>query len=113
MSRAPHGARGLKPDKIILCWCNRGRAPHGARGLKQATGEEPKRQYWSRPTRGAWIETPRRGRRLPMRMSRPTWGAWIETEKLGERIVKSSATFPYRMLFRLGLKKLVPCVKIV
>ena len=32
-----------------------------------------------------------------------TWLAlWIETEKLGERIVKSSATFPYRILFSLG-----------
>ena len=67
-----------------------GRAPHGARGLKPHDPPMTK---------------------LPQR-SRPAWGAWIETEKLGERIVKSSATFPYRMLFRLGLKTLVPCVKI-
>ena len=66
------------------------RAPHGARGLKLLY--HPEIDAYTR--------------------SRPTWGAWIETEKLGERIVKSSATFPYRMLFRLGLKKLVPCVKI-
>ena len=67
-----------------------GRAPHGARGLKRRCD----------------------GRLHAIGESRPAWGAWIETEKLGERIVKSSATFPYRMLFRLGLKTLVPCVKI-
>ena len=61
----------------------------------------------SRPARGAWIETSRGIGSVPI-----TRGAWIETEKLGGRIVKSSATFPYRMLFHLGLKKLLPCVKI-
>ena len=66
----------------------------------------------SRPARGAWIETLLMDSPVPQVGVAPRTGAWIEIEKLGERIVKSSATFPYRMLFRLGLKTLVPCVKI-
>ena len=81
------------------------RAPHGARGLKHRLAVEVCAEVASRPARGAWIETSSRAAH-PFRVpSRPTRGAWIETEKLGGRIVKSSATFPYRMLFSLGIEK--------
>ena len=58
MSRAPHGARGLKRvereerDRYV------GRAPHGARGLKLGVGAQHREPPRSRPARGAWIETP-------------------------------------------------------
>ena len=38
----------------------------------------------SRPTRGAWIETPIRLKVLMALMSRPTRGAWIETSLVKE-----------------------------
>ena len=127
LSRAPHGARGLKRGAPALPGVRSCRAPHGARGLKRHKRLRRPAEQRSRPTRGAWIETENHGGGWHMTESRPTrgawietqnlsryyckltshpaWGAWIETEKLGGRIVKSSATFPYRMLFHLGLKK--------
>ena len=35
ISRAPHGARGLKPQRRGFLQGQGGRAPHGARGLKR------------------------------------------------------------------------------
>lgn len=86
MARNTHKYVAKEGSRNLICR----RAPHGARGLKLC----------------------RKCHRRSRHRSRPARGAWIETEKLGERIVKSSATFPYRMLFRLGLKKLLPCLKI-
>ena len=78
------------------------RAPHGARGLKQVVVNDLQHRKWSRPARGAWIETEMlhddvivwssraphgaRGLKLYPRVpywimlpSRPARGAWIET----------------------------------
>ena len=80
MSRAPHGARGLK--WFFNSWYipgTNGRAPHGARGLKYV--EPPMRQgydFRSRPAWGAWIEITTVLPSTSMRMSRPARGAWIE-----------------------------------
>ena len=66
MSRAPHGARGLKPLSVLLS--------HAL--------------FVSRPTRGAWIETDLKEAFEQEKMSRPTRGAWIETFWDGERHIK-------------------------
>ena len=55
--RAPYGARGLKHKvngfrRVYGC-----RAPHGARGLKRRPLYGIGIRRWSRPARGAWIET--------------------------------------------------------
>ena len=55
--RAPHGARGLKPDENDGERANLSRAPHGARGLKLIFKILEVVAFVSRPTRGAWIET--------------------------------------------------------
>ena len=57
-SRAPHGARGLKPrvEKLKRYYAG-GRAPHGARGLKLFERGLTDQAAESRPARGAWIET--------------------------------------------------------
>lgn len=81
--RAPHGARGLKLEQEYEQAKADSRALHGARGLKLLHRLHHRHRLQSRPARGAWIET----------------------EKLGGRIVKSSATFPYRMLFSLGIEQ--------
>ena len=41
------------------------RAPHGARGLKLRSMANLRMHAWSRPARGAWIETMQRNCRLP------------------------------------------------
>ena len=133
--RAPHGARGLKLHGVDVGEPLYRRAPHGASGLKPVASCQRSPNAKSRPAWGAWIETlsrrslmvgipgraPHGARGLKLlyhpeidayTRSRPARGAWIETEKLGERIVKSSATFPYRMLFRLGLKNSCPVSKL-
>ena len=56
------------------------RAPYGARGLKPIGDGGHRDLAASRPVRGAWIETrspPRDSRTV--RRSRPVRGAWIET----------------------------------
>ena len=102
LSRAPHGARGLKFDNHIGCDWLEGRAPHGARGLKYHCRIYDNNTFVSRPARGAWIEITRsasprwrRSCRAPhgarglkykvhsdrfsaQRQSRPARGAWIE-----------------------------------
>ena len=102
MSRAPHGARGLKllrsTHRTLLrksrpawgAWIETllpflkrvkksSRAPHGARGLKPQTADI---DY------GNLCRAPHGARGLKLResesdysayMSRPAWGAWIET----------------------------------
>ena len=55
--RAPHGARGLKPDSTARQMRRTGRAPHGARGLKQVYHRQASDFRASRPAWGAWIET--------------------------------------------------------
>ena len=56
-SRAPHGARGLKHKYCFDEEQLTGRAPHGARGLKQRFTVQKTTCSWSRPARGAWIDT--------------------------------------------------------
>ena len=63
-SRAPHGARGLKPVRYHKSDNYRSRAPHGARGLKLVLRRKNKCLKRSRPARGAWIETTKA--RLPL-----------------------------------------------
>ena len=57
LSRAPHGARGLKHNSRGCRQATRRRAPHGARGLKHFRLGVEVLTVVSRPTRGAWIET--------------------------------------------------------
>ena len=60
--RAPRGARGLKPMQEAPRELPRGRAPRGARGLKHVCSPGVWTVAWSRPARGAWIETAHRCR---------------------------------------------------
>ena len=60
-SRAPRGARGLKQDWIYGSSPVGGRAPRGARGLKLGLNVCHTLAFKSRPSRGAWIETPAPG----------------------------------------------------
>ena len=55
------------------------RAPHGARGLKHFVGAEYSSAQMSRPARGAWIETETEEVKISHAASRPARGAWIET----------------------------------
>ena len=79
VSRAPHGARGLKSVTQVHIGRKLCRAPHGARGLKFGQNDLRLLRCASRPARGAWIEI---GRSRRMRKencrSRPARGAWIE-----------------------------------
>ena len=101
--RALHGARGLKRHCASdFEECFHRRALHGARGLKLEHPLQDALVSASRPSRGAWIETPSRAPRpawtsrralhgarglKPIRpynrrsdfWSRPSRGAWIET----------------------------------
>ena len=79
--RAPRGARGLKHQLFPARRFQFGRAPRGARGLKPTGTASSSPWPLSRPTWGAWIETPRCSPKLDLRRSRPTWGAWIETPR--------------------------------
>ena len=54
--RAPHGARGLKYVAAVGDHRRHGRAPHGARGLKWTLNPVWEEAFKSRPARGAWIE---------------------------------------------------------
>ena len=57
--RAPYGARGLKRWLMLeVRPVGVRRAPYGARGLKRFWAANDRRPRWSRPVRGAWIETP-------------------------------------------------------
>src|ERR1039458_1194733 len=78
-SRPPGGARELKPRTRLDLEPRRSRAPRGARGLKRPRDDLCYIRIWSRPTWGAWIETPANAARHTRPRSRPTWGAWIET----------------------------------
>ena len=51
--RAPHGARGLKPDENDGERANLSRAPHGARGLKLLILRERKSKAHRRAPHGA------------------------------------------------------------
>ena len=64
MSRAPHGARGLKLSADHGIAHRESRAPHGARGLKPITAREAAEGMESRPARGAWIETLYHGNKI-------------------------------------------------
>ena len=55
------------------------RAPHGARGLKQRVDDALQFLLESRPAWGAWIETRYSLLYICASSSRPAWGAWIET----------------------------------
>ena len=128
-SRAPYGARGLKPwlmkgqeiegepRPVRGAWvetsassgCHsgaRGRAPYGARGLKRRHPSCFFRVWMPRPVRGAWVETgfllscPSTSRR-----PRPVRGAWVETllAHLGSSFIVGRAPYGAR-----GLKPFYP-----
>ena len=81
--RAPHGARGLKLLPPVHDMRHRRRAPHGARGLKHNDNWLCPIVGWSRPARGAWIETRYAVNGDGHAVSRPARGAWIETSRVG------------------------------
>ena len=75
-SRAPRGARGLKcllrsvDDVLLPC-----RAPRGARGLKSLAQWLFAQRRWSCPSRGTWIEMPKKWLILRISESRAPRGA--------------------------------------
>src|SRR6266404_1764244 len=83
--RAPRGARGLKRVQLDIAEKLVGRAPRGARGLKLMRRTQTFAERWSRPARGAWIETRSAQHQPWYRRSRPARGAWIETLVAGRR----------------------------
>ena len=67
------------------------RAPHGARGLKFTYNDLLEIGEKSRPTRGAWIEIKRILSGAPEIWSRPTRGAWIEIMSLLSQAMEARA----------------------
>ena len=60
-SRTPHGVRGLKFPFVELEGLHeRGRTPHGVRGLKSTDAGRDTVSCPSHPSRGAWIEIPKK-----------------------------------------------------
>ena len=78
LSRAPHGARGLKfvpPSRMPPL---RGRAPHGARGLKFHDGVAGIAAFQSRPHGARGLKLNLESKPKLINGSRPARGAWIE-----------------------------------
>jgi len=102
--RSPHGERGLKLRRHWFMLPLASRSPHRERGLKRCVRGFVRRWWWSLPSRGAWIETPRteepkrlisrsphgeRGLKHPSNQFRP--GVWRRSPH-GERGLKLRLT---------------------
>ena len=81
MSRAPHGARGLKPRSAPKKLVERSRAPHGARGLKPEPLHKEQLEFGRAPHGARGLKLTIRLYAAAIGMSRPARGAWIETSK--------------------------------